>query len=131
MTKVFVLINHTLTNRQIAELHNTYGLDVQIIFPSQSIKDYWAQVPPTSFLNQKSINEIIDWLKQAEKNDILLVQGDFGATFIIVDYALKNGLIPIQSVTKRVETEEYEGEKVYKHYVFEHECFRQYKYWEK
>lgn len=127
MKRIFVLINHILTQRQINELKITYGQDCQFIFPPQDIKDYWAQIPPTTSLDPESIFQIVKWLSQSEKDDILLVQGDFGATFMIADYALQNGLIPIQSVTKRIEHEERDGEKVYKHYVFEHECFRKYK----
>ena len=127
MKQVFVLINHTLTERQNLELKRLYGSDCQLIFPPEEIKAYWAQIPPKPFIESNKIQEIVTWLGKANNNDVLLVQGDFGATFLIVDYALKNGLVPIQSVTKRIETEEYYGEKVYKHYVFEHECFREYK----
>ena len=130
MIKIFTLINHILTQRQLKELNQLYGADCKIIYPPQDIKDYWAQVPPLPILEDNQICEITQWLEQANKGDVLLVQGDFGATFTIVDYALKKGLIPIQSVTKRVETEEYDGEKVFKHYIFMHECFRKYTYWE-
>ncbi len=131
MTKVFVLINHTLTQRQIAELKNSYGSDCKIVFPPDDIKAYWAQIPSLSYLENESILKNICWLDEAKSNDVILVQGDFGATFMIVDFSLKKGLIPIQSVTKRIETEECEGEKIYRHYIFEHECFRVYKRYQK
>jgi len=130
MKNIFILINHILTERQLAQLHEIYGSECKIIFPPENVKIYWSQIPPKTTLENEKINQITKWLSQAKEQDVLLVQGDFGATFVIVDYALKNNLIPIQSVTKRIETEEKDGEKVYKHYVFEHECFREYKYWE-
>jgi hypothetical protein len=50
---------------------------------------------------------------------------------MIVDYALKNKLIPVHAVTKRVAKESREGEIVHREYIFEHVCFRKYKYFEK
>ena len=74
------------------------------------------------------IREVTDWLSSANQNDVLIVQGEFGSTFMIVDYALRKNLIPVHAVTKRVAQETREGEVVKRQYVFEHVCFRKYRY---
>ena len=126
MTKVFILINHEPTQRQISELKRNYGEDAQFVFPPESIKNFWAQIPPKPVLDYAEMNKIIEWLACANSGDVVFVQGDFGATFFIADYALKKKLVPIYAVTKRITTEKKDGEKVYKQFVFEHECFRKY-----
>ena len=80
--------------------------------------------------NDRSIiKAVTTWLDSAEEKDVLVIQGEFGSTFIMVDYALKNKLIPLHAVTKRVESEQRDGEIVHRQYVFEHVCFRPYEYY--
>jgi alkaline phosphatase len=68
-------------------------------------------------------------LEFAKKDDVLIVQGDFASTFMIVDFALKNELIPICATTKRIAKESRQGEVVKREYIFEHVCFRKYEYY--
>ena len=72
------------------------------------------------------IRNVVDWLAAAQAGDVLIVQGEFGATFMIVEYALKKGLVPVHAVTKRVAQESRAGEIVRRQYIFEHVCFRKY-----
>jgi hypothetical protein len=45
---------------------------------------------------------IKDWLAQEGKaGDYILIQGDFGATWIMVNHAFKLGLVPVYSTTER------------------------------
>ena len=78
--------------------------------------------------NCRIIKNVILWLKNTNKNDVLIVQGEFGSTFMIVDFALKNNLIPLYATTKRIAKENIEGEIVHREYIFEHVCFKEYKY---
>jgi hypothetical protein len=57
-----------------------------------------------------------------------IIQGEFGAAFAMTDYALLQGLIPVHALTRRVSREVREGEVVKKTYIFEHVCFRSYRY---
>ena len=126
MTHIYILLNHSLTERQVDELHQSYGNDAQLVYPPETIKIFWSQIPVTSSLPKEPMQEIVKWLSSACANDVLLVQGDYGATFMLVDYALKNGLIALYAVTQRVAQEQKNGEQVMRQYVFEHECFRKY-----
>ena len=70
---------------------------------------------------------IKNWLAtNAKSDDIVLVQGDFGATFMIVDYCLDNNLIPIYATTKRNVEETILNENIISKRKFSHVLFRLY-----
>ena len=125
MANVYCLLNHELTGKQIAELEEKYGAS-RILYPAPSLSESWAQVPVTQVLDKGCIWAATDWLSSAKAGDVLVVQGEFGSTFMIVDYALNKGLVPLHAVSKRVAKEQREGELVHRQYVFEHVCFRKY-----
>lgn len=128
MPKAYCLLNHELTQNQILELKEKYLIE-NIIYPSVELSKIWGQIPATELLDLGVINSVIEWLFNAKKDDVLIVQGEFGSTFMLVDYALKKGLIPLHAVTKRIAKESREGEIVHRQYIFEHVCFRKYEYY--
>ena len=119
-------MNHVLTQKQLDELEQKYQI-TKIEYPPKTVSLLWSQIPTTAQLLKSDLFPVMDWLKSAEQGDVLIVQGEFGSTFAVVDWALSKAIIPIYAVTKRVETEEKQGEKVVRHYVFKHECFREYR----
>lgn len=122
----FCLLNHELTQKQRDELHSTYGVET-ILQPPEDVSRIWAQMPADRELNKNTIEKIIAWLSNGQAGSIVVVQGEFGATFAIVDYALKKGLVPIYAATKRIAKETRNGEKVHREYIFEHVRFRKYR----
>ena len=128
MVKAFCLLNHELTQNQILELKNRFNVE-NIIYPPEELSRKWSQIPAEKELDKTIIGNVINWLTPAKNGDLLIAQGEFGATFMIVDYALKNELVPLHAVTKRVAVEHRDGEVVSKQYVFEHVCFRKYEYY--
>lgn len=130
MSKAFVLLNHTLTQNQTKELESKFSIK-EIVYPEKELSQKWSQIPAAENVDMGIIQSIVSWLSIAQENDVLIVQGEFGSTFMIVDYALKNKLIPVHAVTKRVAKESRDGETVHREYIFEHVCFRKYKYFEK
>lgn len=127
MSKAYCLLNHALTENQINELKEKFAV-AEIIYPSQQLSGKWSQIPTTENIDKTVIDSVTAWLVGAEENDVLIVQGEFGSTFAIVDFALKKGLIAVHAVTQRIATESRDGEKVSRSYIFEHVCFRRYKY---
>lgn len=125
MNKAYCLLNHELTDLQIVELKNDYSL-TDIIYPNEDIKKLWMQLPFVDY-TKSFFSRILKWLDNTTKGDVLIIQGEFGATFALVDYCLNKSLIPIHSVTKRVAKERRDGEKVHREYEFEHIRFRRYK----
>ena len=62
-----------------------------------------------------------------KKGDYILIQGDFGACFLMVQFAFEKGFIPIYSTTEReaVETHGEDGSVSLTH-RFKHRIFRRY-----
>lgn len=127
MRTAFCLLNHPLTAKQIEELRGKFGV-VQIKYPTQELSAQWSQVSATENTDMELIAFVTEWLQSARKNDILIIQGEFGTTFMLVDWALKQGLVPLHAVTRRIAKEQQNGETVHRQYVFEHICFRKYEY---
>ncbi|MCR4938720.1 MAG: hypothetical protein K5930_01265 [Treponemataceae bacterium] len=127
--KAYCLLNHELTENQEKELSSKYNC-TKIIYPAEELKAAWSQIPAVDRIDRNVIRSVTDWLDGAEKGDVLIIQGEFGSTFMIVDYALRKELIPLHAVTKRVATEKRDGEKVQRQYIFEHVCFRPYEYYD-
>ena len=126
MRKCYCLLNHVLTQKQLDELVQKYQVS-DIEYPPNSVSDFWRQILASVQILKSNLQPITEWLNSAEKDDLIIIQGEFGSTFALVDWALSKAFIPVYAVTKRVETEEKQGETVMRHYIFEHECFREYK----
>ena len=126
MRKCFCLLNHKLTQKQLDELAQKYQVS-DIEYPPKAVSDFWLQIPTTAQILKAYLQPVTDWIQKAGQGDLIIIQGESGSTFALVDWALSKAFIPLYAVTKRIETEEMQGEKVVRHYVFEHECFREYK----
>lgn len=120
---MFILISHNLTPEQEEDAKRNLQVD-KFIYVKNSI---WQNIPPE---NEK-ILDLLDELKKliledAKKGDLLLVQGDFGATYIMVNFAFQNGLVPIYATSKREVKEKRENDQVVTIRTFKHIRFRKY-----
>lgn len=121
--KLFTLLNHTLTPTQKDQLQ-TMGI-TKII----SISDKkWSAIPPYLETLDEFLKPYQQTLKaQAQKGDYLLVQGDFGATYQMVNYSKSLELIPIYATTKRISKETtLKNGIIQKQTLFTHCIFRKY-----
>ena len=119
----FTLFSHKLNAQQIADAKKTFGVNTFISITSE----YWSNIPPDAISLEPYIKDIKAYLlEHSSKGDILLVQGDFGATFTIVNFAHTLGLIAVYATTNRICTEEIIDNKIIKKSVFEHIQFRKY-----
>lgn len=126
-TSLFLIFNHDITPVQESDAYSSFGVQ-QIINMPPGLKDLWRQIPPNLPKISAYLNPVKDWLAgQAKKNDYVLIQGDFGACFIMVNFAFKKGFIPIYSTTEREAVEEYkEDGTVNLVHQFRHRIFRRY-----
>ena len=77
MPKTFCLLNHELTQKQIAELNERFGSQ-EIFYPKEELSKLWSQILPEES-NDKIIKEVVFWLeKNASPKDIFVIQGEFG-----------------------------------------------------
>jgi hypothetical protein len=124
----FLLFSHTLTPEQIIDAKNSLGIENFVSLP-ENLKNIWGNVPPEFDLDfSKYLQPITDFLAQeAKTNDVVLVQGDFGATFQIVAFCKTQQFIPIYATTERVAIEQTQTDgSVILQKVFKHKAFRKY-----
>ncbi|MBW2742311.1 MAG: hypothetical protein JRE64_26545 [Deltaproteobacteria bacterium] len=124
---LFLIFNHDITPVQEIDACSSLGVQ-QIINMPPDLKELWRQIPPDLSKISDYLNPVKDWLAgQARKNDHVLIQGDFGACFIMVNFAFETGLIPIYSTTQREAVEEHkEDGTVNLSHQFRHRIFRRY-----
>lgn len=127
MKKMFLLFSHKLNEEQRISAKETLGVEKFICMPEELAKA-WGAIPP----EPDSIDEYLDifrqWLREeAGKEDVVLISGDFGASYKMVNWCFANALLPVYVTTKRImrESEKSDGcmEKVS---IFKHVRFRRY-----
>jgi len=127
---MWVLINHELLEDQKKDARLSYGIE-EFLYPPEKLQQYWAQVPAEGVLPVEELRRITTWLsEEAEEGDLVLVQGDFGAAFYIVDFCLVNGLVPVYATSVREYSgyTDSDGSVVRKH-TFRHIALRKYRRW--
>lgn len=123
MKTLFTLINHTLTPEQEEDARKNLNVDKFINITDAS----WSDIDPS----EKSVIKIVEIYKdrlrsQAKAGDVLLVQGDYGATYNMIRFAKNMGLIAVYATTNRIVSEQVENGKVVIKREFKHAKFREY-----
>jgi len=128
MPSLFVLLNHEMTSKQKQEAHDRFVVDDIVRLP-KPLKELWARIPVEGELDQALLSRFTDWLeKNAKKGDYILIQGEFGAAFYLVDFCFSAGFIPIYATSPRRSTEEMNGDgTVERKLTFYHTNFRRYR----
>ncbi|MFZ7110039.1 MAG: CRISPR-associated protein Csx20 [Desulfatiglandales bacterium] len=126
-SSLFLLFNHELTSLQEKDALVSLGVR-NIQNPPRDLKAMWSQIPPELPGIDAYLRAIKEWLKGASKHgDYVLIQGDFGACFIMVNFAFSLGLIPVYSTTERVAVERQGDDGTVKLiHQFKHHIFRRY-----
>lgn len=130
MKKMFLVFSHSLTQSQREDAVSNFGIDEFVTLPDE-LKKIWASIPPEAKSIRLCVDKIAEWIKQnSSQGDYVLVQGDFGATLLIVDFCFENGLIPVYSTTARDADEKTFADGTVKvQRTFKHVRFRKYERW--
>lgn len=130
MKQIFLLFSHQLTANQKNELRNDFKVD-KIVYLPPELQNIWSNIPPEIPSIKNYLQDIFVWLKDnSNLQDLVLVQGEFGAVFVTVDFSKKIGLVPIYATTKRVITEKnLSHEVVQSKRSFTHVRFREFEKW--
>jgi len=125
--KMFLIFSHHLTDKQIRQGAEVLNIDEYIHLPEE-LQKIWSNISPDTEDISNEVDSIIDWLEEkADTDDVVLVQGDFGATYKVVNYLKSKGIKAVYSTTKRqAEEEATEDGKVTVKHVFSHVIFREY-----
>lgn len=127
MARLLLLFNHTLTRDQQDAAQRELGI-TQIVTPPLLQQQLWSNIPADAELLLPFIEPLVTWLRDVgTEGDYILIQGDFGACFLMINQALNLGMIPIYSTTARQATEVHQDDgRVRLEHVFQHVRFRQY-----
>lgn len=127
MPAVFLLLNHELTSEQVADARTSLNVQKFISMP-EIIKNRWANIPPDAEKLDEILEPVKAWLSgQAFTGDTILVQGDFGAVYSMVNFAFSKGLVPVYATTARESVEKVkEDGSIETVRVFRHRIFRKY-----
>jgi len=124
---LLLLFNHTPTDLQLEDATRALGVS-RVESPPEEIRRLWQNVPPELDAIRKYLDPIAAWItSKARAGDYILIQGDFGATWLMVQLAFERGLVPIYSTTARNAFEEVVDYRAVKlTHQFSHVRFRRY-----
>ncbi len=124
---LYLLFNHEPTLLQEKDALASLGVG-RIHNPPPELKAMWRRIPPDLPEIDGYLVPIKAWLKDhAAEGDYVLIQGDFGACFIMVNFAFVQDLIPVYSTTEREAVEEHGDDGTVKLiHQFKHHIFRLY-----
>ena len=125
--RLFLIFNHTFTRDQANHARKTLGVGSIVQMPKKA-GEIWGNIPPEADRIYPYLAPVRRWLSEsADQGDFVLVQGDFGACFLMVRFAFESGLVPVYSTTRRVaeETVLDDGTVRISH-RFKHVIFRRY-----
>lgn len=121
---MILLFSHTLSEEQIIDAKSKYGVGEFVYLP-KNLQQLWSNFNPE--LEQLTLDDFKSFLSQnANQGDVVLIQGDFGATFAMVNFALERGLVPVYATTQREVVEVVEDGQTVKKSIFKHRRFRRY-----
>jgi hypothetical protein len=125
--KMLLLFSHELTEDQIQDANKSLGVTSFISLPVD-LQDLWRNVPPT----KPSLNDFLKpfrkWVgESANQGDCVLIQGDFGAVYSMVNYSFSLGVVPLYATTERISIETRTSENMIRsERTFRHKMFRKY-----
>jgi hypothetical protein len=126
MKKMFLVFSHTLTPAQEIDAQKSLGIETFVALPPK-FQELWSNIPPYLRTLDNHLEPLKAYiLENSSKDDVFLIQGDFGGCYEMVNFVKSNGMTALHSTTKRDVIEQIVNGKVEKFSRFEHVIFRQY-----
>lgn len=124
---LLLLFNHTPTELQLTDARQSLFIDNIVSLPPE-LFSVWSSLPPDAEKILDYLKPIRNWVEALSKpGDFILIQGDFGATYLMVQFAFERGLIPVYSTTGREALEKHAEDGTVKLiHNFRHIRFRKY-----
>ena len=125
--KMILLFSHTLSEKQREDAKKSYGVS-EFIYLKRELQQIWSNISEDVENISGLLKDIKNFIKvTAKKDDIVLIQGDFGAVYEMINFSKELGLITVYATTKRVASENInENGQSIKKSLFEHRRFREY-----
>jgi len=126
MKKLFLLFSHTLTPIQEQDAKESMGIEAFVKLPDD-LQKLWSNIPPYLTTLDVYLEPLKSYILQnASKDDVFLIQGDFGGCYHMVNFVKLQGMEAVHSTTTRDVVEKTVNGKVEKFSRFEHVIFRLY-----
>jgi len=126
MKKMFLLFSHNLSEIQLNDAKSNLEVSEVVSLPNK-LQDIWSNIPADIENLKDYLLPIRNFLAEnSQYGDVVLIQGDFGAVYQMVNFSKDLGLIPVYATTSREIEEFEENGKTIKKSIFEHIRFREY-----
>ena len=123
---MILLFSHQLTESQVNDAKENWDIDDFVSLPKK-LQKIWSNIDPELESLEDVLLPICHYLKEhASQDDVILIQGDFGACCFMAHYAKSKHMIPVYATTKRSVEEYTEEGRTIKKSIFEHRRFRKY-----
>jgi hypothetical protein len=126
MKKMILLFSHKLTPLQINDAKGSFGVE-EFMLLDANLQNIWSNVPADLEEVVEYLQPVRDFLiENMEEDDVVLVQGDFGATCAMASFVKSLAGVAVYATTKRDVVEKAIEGKIVKTSVFEHVRFRKF-----
>ena len=127
MISMAILLNHTISEHQKRSAEDHFKVNRFIYLPPD-LKQKWGNIPPDLESIDHFLGPIKKWIEnKTGKNDYILIQGDFGASYLMVEFTFKHQLIPVYATSERRAFESVQEDGTVKmEHVFKFCRFRRY-----
>lgn len=125
--RLFLIFSHELTCQQRQDAQKRDNISGFVDLPPE-LRALWGQIPADLDSVEGYIAPIGQWLsEEARAGDHVLIQGDFGAVYHLVNLAFDRDLVPLYSTTTRHAVEEHGDDGTMRlTHTFRHVRFRRY-----
>jgi len=123
---MYLFFSHQLTSSQYQEAKEKWGVEEFVSLPPH-LQKLFSEVPPEIEDLSEYIRPFISFILETyKKEDLILLQGEYGIVYKLVNISKSIGIIPIYSTTVRKIVEKKVKGKVVKVSEFSHVLFRRY-----
>ena len=123
--KALLVFSHQLTENQEKELIEEYSVKKIEKLPDD-LQNLWSNVTIDKGYKE-NLEKIKNYIiENFHKEDVLVIQGNWGYTYNLVKWAIKNEYLPLYSYTERNVEEIKDGEDIKKISYFRHVKFLKY-----
>lgn len=124
---MFLFFSHSLTEEQREDAIKNWRIEEFVPLPNE-LQHLFSNIPADVPELTDIIKPFKKFLKEnASENDLLLIQGDFGVVYHLVNYAKKLKVVPVYATTERISVEQQQPDgSVVMNKTFRHRRFRKF-----
>jgi DTW domain-containing protein YfiP len=127
MSNTLLLLSHSLTNAQILELEQR-APNASLLRLPETLQLLFSQFPPGSVFPSSQAETLWKWISDNScENDLVVLQGEFGLVYFLVQMCHKTGRVPMYATSTREASEHHLSDgSVELVHTFRHQGFREY-----